>query len=59
MRRLIFISSLFTLLSACAGVSGYTPMLGRQEPEHNERYWPPYNPAQAFPAQIMDGGSHD
>jgi hypothetical protein len=58
MRKLIFLAAVSAVLAGCAGVGGYSPRLGIA-PEHNDRYWPPYDPNQAFPAQIMDGGSQD
>lgn len=59
MRKLILIVGVAAVLSGCAGVGGYTPTMMGAAPEHNDRYWPPYNPNSSFPAQIMDGGSHD
>ena len=29
------------------------------QPYYDDRYWPPVVPGQAFPPQIMDGGSPD
>jgi hypothetical protein len=29
------------------------------QPYYDRRYWPPVVPGQAFPPQIMDGGSQD
>jgi len=55
MRRLILLTALAAILAGCAGVQGYTPRLGIA-PQDNDKYWPPYDPNQAFPPQIMDGG---
>lgn len=63
MKKLILAVATSALLAGCAGVAGHTRSLGSvadsTSPYYDDRYWPPVMPGQAFPAQMMDGASHD
>jgi hypothetical protein len=64
MHKLILAVAISSILAGCAGVPGYQRSLGSQfydssAPYYDDRYWPPVTPGQAFPPQIMDGGSLD
>lgn len=64
MHKLILAVAISAILAGCAGVAGYSPSMGSQfydstAPNYDDRYWPPVMPGQAFPPQIMDGGSLD
>jgi len=75
MHKLILAAAISAGLAGCAthGGGGYTDGAGYSnpyysgtgspnnwsEPYYDRRYWPPVVPGQAFPPQIMDGGSQD
>ena len=75
MHKLLLITAISTILAGCAGGGMYTTRAdggyvnpyhsgtGSQydwsQPYYDDRYWPPVIPGQAFPPQIMDGGSLD
>jgi hypothetical protein len=64
MHKLILIAVASAVLAGCAGGGGYTARgysdpLRSESGGYDDRYWPPVVPGQAFPAQIMDGGSPD
>ncbi|MNC86179.1 hypothetical protein D3C83_18170 [compost metagenome] len=74
MRKLILITAISAVAAGCASHGSMGPD-GRtfndpyhshtgspydwSAPYYNHRYWPPVVPGEAFPPQIMDGGSQD
>ena len=75
MHKLLLIAAISAVLAGCAGggtymarsdgrsVDPYRTETGSASdwsaPRYDDRYWPPVVEGQAFPPQIMDGGSQD
>lgn len=74
MHKVILAAAISAVVTGCASYGG-TARDGRtyddpyrshtgspydySQPYYDHRYWPPVVPGQAFPPQIMDGGSQD